>query len=66
MIGREKLDWMKEVGLKEFERPMKYHSRFGHLYSEEHIINTPLDQLKAGYKKTLRTSEERDTSFDFS
>ncbi|MDT2293257.1 hypothetical protein P7H15_10965 [Paenibacillus larvae] len=36
-LSKEKLEWMKEIGLKKFEHPMRYHTPFGHLYSEEHI-----------------------------
>ncbi|MDT2240873.1 hypothetical protein P7H22_11645 [Paenibacillus larvae] len=50
-LSKEKLEWMKEIGLKKFEHPMRYHTPFGHLYSEEHIRNTPLEELKAGYEK---------------
>lgn len=56
MIDQEKLAWMNEVGIKEFEKPIKYHSKFGQLFSEEYIRNTPLEELKAGYEKSLPTS----------
>jgi len=49
----EKVIWMQEVGIKEFARPMKYYTKFGQLYSEEYIRNTPLEKLKAGYERSL-------------
>ncbi|OAB35674.1 hypothetical protein PMSD_11720 [Paenibacillus macquariensis subsp. defensor] len=57
-ISKEKLAWMNEIEMKEFETPMKYHTKFGQLYSEEYIRNTPLDELKAGYNKTLPFEKE--------
>jgi hypothetical protein len=45
-ISEEKLKWMKEVGIQEFARPMKYHI-YGWLLSEEYIKETPLEELKA-------------------
>ncbi|MNJ25421.1 hypothetical protein D3C77_198660 [compost metagenome] len=52
-ISQDKLDWMNEVGIKEFDKPMKYRSKFGHLYSEEYIKNTPLEKIQAGYERAL-------------
>lgn len=53
-MDQEKLDWMKEVGMKEFERPMKYYLRSG-IYSEEYIANTPLEELKRKYALLQRS-----------
>lgn len=52
-ISKEKLEWMKEVGIKEFAKPMKYHAGTNWLYSEEYIKNTPLEELKRKYDKRL-------------
>jgi len=52
-ISEEKRKWMKEVGMKEFERPMKYHIGSNHFYSEEYIKNTSLEILKAKYDEEL-------------
>jgi len=52
-LSEEKRKWMEEVGMKEFKHPMKYHNRFGGIYSEEYIKNTPLQKLKEGYEKSL-------------
>lgn len=57
-ISQEKIDWMKEVGIKEFEKPMQYSSKFGHLYSEDYIKNTPLEKIKAGYESSLPFESE--------
>lgn len=51
VISKEKLDWMNEVELMEFEHPMKYYSYKGMIYSEHYIKNTPLEELQAAYKK---------------
>lgn len=52
-ISEEKRQWMEEVGIKEFHKPMKYHSRYNQLYSEEYIANTSLEELKARYEESL-------------
>lgn len=57
-ISLEKLAWMKEVGIGEFDKPMKYYTRFGHVYSEDYIKNTPLEKIKAGYESIIPKSEE--------
>ena len=43
---QEKLDWLKEIGAKEFEEPMKYCVGTNCLYSEKYIRETPLEKLK--------------------
>lgn len=48
-IPEEKLNWMKEVKIKEFKQPMKYHVGKSHFYSAEYIKNTPLELLKERY-----------------
>lgn len=45
-ISEEKRKWMQEVGIKEFNRPMKYYI-YGWVLSEEYIKETPLEELKA-------------------
>lgn len=57
-ISKEKLEWMEEVGIKEFDKPMKYYRGMSWLYSEEHIKNTPLEELKRKYDKRLINSGE--------
>ncbi|WP_461614335.1 hypothetical protein [Clostridium sp. Marseille-QA1073] len=57
-ISKEKLEWMKEVGIKEFDKPMKYYRGMSWLYSEDHIKNTPLEELKRKYDKRLIKSGE--------
>lgn len=52
-ISREKLEWLKEIGAREFEEPMKYSVGVNWLYSEKHIIETPLEELKARYNQRL-------------
>jgi hypothetical protein len=52
-ISQEKLDWMKKVGIKEFEEPMKYHVGLNHVYSEKYIAETPLSELKIRYNRKL-------------
>ena len=48
-ISEEKRKWMQEVGMKEFENPMKFYIGANHFYSEEYIENTPLEVLKEKY-----------------
>ena len=48
-IEPEKLAWMREMEMKEFEYPAKYHVR-GWCMSEEFIKNTPLETLKERYE----------------
>lgn len=58
-ISQEKLDWMNEVGIKEFKKPMRFYSTCSHdLYSEDYIKSTPLEELKAGYEKRLPVDSE--------
>jgi len=57
-ISKEKLEWMEEVGIKEFDKPMKYYGGMSWLYSEEHIKNTPLEELKRKHDKRLIKSGE--------
>lgn len=54
-LSKEKQKWMKEVGIKEFEKPMKYYLGANCLFSEEYIKETPLEELKA--KTDLRLVE---------
>lgn len=49
-ISQEKLDWLKSIGAKRFERPMTWTANHGtELYSDEYIAETPLEVLKAKY-----------------
>lgn len=58
-ISQEKRDWMKEVGIKEFDKPMKFYAQHNHHhFSEEYIANTPLEKIKAGYESTLPVERE--------
>ncbi len=51
-ISKEKLQWMEEVGITEFDKPMKYcHCISGMLYSEEYIKSTSLEVLKEKLNK---------------
>lgn len=43
----EKRKWMKEVGIKEFDRPMKYYYGAAWIFSEEYMRETSLEELKA-------------------
>jgi len=52
-ISKEKLDWMKKIGMEKFEQPMKYRLGMNMVYSEKYIRETPLDILKAKYDKRL-------------
>ncbi|MEC4586507.1 hypothetical protein VSS76_04380 [Bacillus safensis] len=51
-ISKEKLQWMKEAGISEFDEPMKYHSKCGkHLFSEKYIRETSLEKIKSKFAK---------------
>lgn len=52
-ISQEKLDWMKEVGIREFKEPAKYYAGMNYVYSEKYIAETPLSELKARYNTKL-------------
>ncbi|MBU5440397.1 hypothetical protein KQI42_20600 [Tissierella sp. MSJ-40] len=51
-ISREKLEWMKEVGIKEFHEPMKYYFA-NHLFSENYIRETPLKKLQEEFNRSV-------------
>jgi hypothetical protein len=55
-LSKEKQEWMKQIGMKEFHRPMKYYLGANCLFSEEYIRETPLEELKA--KTDLSLVEE--------
>ena len=57
-LSEEKLQWMKEVGINKFDKPMKYHAPYGMLYSEEYIASTPLDELKKKFAESQRCLQE--------
>ena len=54
-IDQEKLEWMDEVGIKPFDRPMLFY--FGNgvdcVYSGEYIESTSLEELKERHKKMI-------------
>ena len=50
-LPQEKLDWLKEVGAKEFERPMKWYVGTNCVFSEEYLKETPLEVLKEKFGK---------------
>lgn len=51
-ISKEKLDWLKEAGIREFDEPMKYYSKCGTcLFSEKYIRETSLEDLKSKFTK---------------
>lgn len=54
-VSQEKLEWLKEIGAKEFEEPMKYCIGLNYLLSEKYINDTPLDKLKTDYQTTAKT-----------
>jgi hypothetical protein len=52
-MDKSKKNWMKKVGIREVNRPLKYIStETGMMYSEEYIKETPLDELKAKFEKS--------------
>ena len=54
-LSKEKLKWMKEAGVEEFAKPMKYFQGMDHLFSEDYIKNTPLEILQERHgKRTLK------------
>ncbi|MBD7967714.1 hypothetical protein [Paenibacillus gallinarum] len=61
-LSQEKLDWMNEVGMKEFEEPMKYCLGANYVYSERYIKNTPLAVLKENYEKSKPVDTEENDS----
>lgn len=52
-FSKEKTEWMEEVGIREFDKPMKFYTPYGGLYSEEYIKNTSLEELKKRYEGTI-------------
>lgn len=58
-ISKEKIEWLREIEVEEFEHPMKYITQFGLLYPEEFIKNTPLEQLKKGCERMKRCMKGR-------
>lgn len=52
-ISQEKLDWMKEAGIREFPIPPKYYAGTNFVYTEKYIAETPLSELKARYNRKL-------------
>ncbi len=53
IISKEKLQWMQEVGMKEFPEPQEYYLGGNHVFSEDYIKNTPLKKLQERYDKRL-------------
>lgn len=63
-ISKEKLDWMKEVGIKEWEEPMKFYvvnieNNCVYNFSEDFIKETPLPELKERVESFLPFKEEK-------
>lgn len=52
-ISEEKLQWMKEKGFKKFKNPMVYSLGNNHVFSEEYIAITPLEELRAKFDDKL-------------
>ncbi len=54
-LSDEKKAWLKEIGAKELKRPYKYHILQSHsYYSEEYLIETPLEKLKLGFLRCVK------------
>ncbi|MBP1907066.1 hypothetical protein J2Z32_003731 [Paenibacillus turicensis] len=55
-IPQETLDWMEEVGITELGRSFSYHlPSTGMIYSKDYLKNTPLEQIKAGHERTVKS-----------
>lgn len=55
-LSKEKKEWLKQIGAKEFPEPVKYAYTFlGYTgvfnLSEQYIENTSLEELKAQYSR---------------
>lgn len=66
-ISEEKRQWMESVGIREFPRPMKYYIptsstglRIEHVYSENYIKGTPLEELQMRHMKHNQTIQRLD------
>lgn len=57
-ISKEKLEWLEEIGAKKFDKPMLYILGNNWFYSEEYIVNTPLEKLKTKYDERLIKKSE--------
>lgn len=58
---QDKLDWLKEVGAKEFEHPMKWSVGPNYLLPEDYVKNTPLENIKEGYEGTIRYTNKNES-----
>lgn len=52
-LTEEKLQWLKEIGAKEFDRPMMWHVGVNYLFSNEFIKETSLEMLKKRFDERL-------------
>ena len=59
-MEEERRKWLAEVGIIEFSKPLKYFCSLGTwanphtmYYSAEYIEQTPLEELKKGFKKNF-------------
>lgn len=59
-LDKEKLEWLKEIGAKEYKEPMVYSAGYGkYLLSERYLKETPLSTLKKQYKKAVRMVKQK-------
>lgn len=60
-ISEEKRMWMESVGIVELKQPMKFWAPDNEmLYSEDYLKNTPLEEIQAGYERTLKRKTNLD------
>lgn len=60
-ISEEKRKWMESVGIVELKQPMKFWAPDNEmLYSEDYLKNTPLEEIQAGYERTLKRKTNLD------
>ncbi|URZ06426.1 hypothetical protein [Clostridium felsineum] len=45
-ISKQKLEWMRKVGVKKFEEPLQYYLGANIFYSEKFLAETPLEELE--------------------
>lgn len=53
-ISEEKRQWMEEVGIYKFHKPMCYYHLHCGVYSQEYMEKTPLEELKERHQKLLK------------
>ncbi|MFE9279382.1 hypothetical protein ACPC37_34765 [Streptomyces griseoincarnatus] len=60
-ISEEKRMWMESVGIVELKQPMKFWAPDNEmLYSEDYLKNTPLEEIQAGYERTLKRMKQKE------